>query len=191
MRTLTLLAAAGFVAFSGPAFANDFAVELKSLAESRIKEIAATPDLVAAIKAQNVTTGGYDQARVDELDKTWRAEADAVDQPMIDAVLNSPASAILTAAREGSEGLFTEIFVMDAKGLNVAQSDPTSDYWQGDEDKWLETYAKGVGMVHVGDLEQDDSTQTLQSQVSMTIADPETGAAIGAITVGVNVDLLP
>jgi hypothetical protein len=191
MRTLSILFAAGLVVAAAPAFANDFASELKALAESRIKAIATSPEVIAAVKAQNATTGGYDQARIDELDKTWRAETEAVDQPMIDSVLNSPVSAVLTAARESSEGLFTEVFVMDAKGLNVAQSDPTSDYWQGDEDKWLETYAKGVGMVHVGDLEQDESTQTLQSQVSMTITDPDSNAAIGAITVGVNVDLLP
>ncbi len=37
----------------------------------------------------------------------------------------------------------TEVFVMDARGLNVAASDVTSDYWQGDEEKFSETFPKG------------------------------------------------
>ena len=86
--------------------------------------------------------------------------------------------------------MFTEIFAMDDKGLNVAQSDVTSDYWQGDEDKWQQTYLVGAGAVHISEVELDDSTQTYQSQVSVTVVDPETNAPIGAITFGINVDAL-
>jgi hypothetical protein len=45
--------------------------------------------------------------------------------------------------------MITEMFVMDAKGLNVGQSDVTSDYWQGDEAKWQKTYGAGPGVVFV------------------------------------------
>lgn len=181
-----------FVAFlaaaTGPAAANDFEPELRALAESRISEIAQSPELVAAIKAQNLETAAFDQARIDELDKTWRAEAESASQPMIDKVLSTSVSSWLAGQREASDGLFTEIFVMDAKGLNVAQSDPTSDYWQGDEDKWQQTFGAGPGAVHISELEQDESTQALQSQVSVAVVDPDTGAAIGAVTFGVNVE---
>jgi hypothetical protein len=43
--------------------------------------------------------------------------------------------------------------------------------------------------IFVDEAEKDESTQMLQSQVSMTIAD-ETGAPIGAITVGINLNAL-
>ena len=36
----------------------------------------------------------------------------------------------------------------------------------------------------------DESTQTLQAQVSVTIVDPETHQVIGAVTIGVNVEEL-
>ena len=36
----------------------------------------------------------------------------------------------------------------DNKGLNVGQSDVTSDYWQGDEAKWKKSYKMGAGAVH-------------------------------------------
>ncbi|MBG6146550.1 hypothetical protein IWQ48_003353 [Labrenzia sp. EL_13] len=181
--------AIGFL-FAGAASANEFESELKTLATGKIAEIASSSEVVAAIKAQNGETGSFDQAKIDELDKTWRAEAEAVDQPMIDAILDKPLSGYLAEVQEGSDGLFTEIFVMDGKGLNVGQSDVTSDYWQGDEAKWKDTYSAGKGAVHISELEEDDSTQTLQSQVSVTVVDPASGEAIGAVTFGVNVENL-
>ena len=96
----------------------------------------------------------------------------------------------LRERKDASQGTFTEIFVMDAKGLNVGQSDVTSDYWQGDEAKWQDTYSNGKGAVHISELEEDDSTQTLQSQVSVTVVDPDSGEAIGAVTFRVNVENL-
>lgn len=160
------------------------------MAGGQIAEIAGSADVIAAVKAQNGETAGYDQAKIDELDKTWRAETEAVDQPMIDSVLDNPLSGYLAEVQDASDGLFTEIFVMDAKGLNVGQSDVTSDYWQGDEAKWQDTFGAGAGSVHVSELEQDDSTQLLQSQVSVTVVDPDSGDVIGAVTFGVNVENL-
>lgn len=178
------------VLMSASAFANDFKDELTALAKGPITEIVQAAEVVEAIKAQNAETAGYDQAKIDELDKTWRAEAEASDQPMIDKVLDNALSGYLLAAQDASGGKYTEIFVMDAKGLNVGQSEVTSDYWQGDEAKWQQTFLVGPGAVHISDLEKDDSTQMLQAQVSVSIVDPATNEVIGAVTFGVNVDKL-
>ncbi|GAB2183983.1 hypothetical protein LAB1_12920 [Roseibium sp. LAB1] len=189
MKNLVRTAAVFFL-LTGGAVANEFESELKDLASGKIAEIAAAAEVVSAVKEQNGVTGSYDQAKIDELDGKWREEAEAVDQPMIDEVLDKPLSVYLANVQESSGGLFTEIFVMDAKGLNVGQSDVTSDFWQGDEAKWQETFLVGKGAVHISELEQDDSTQTLQSQVSIPVLDPDSGAVIGAVTFGVNVDNL-
>ncbi len=186
MRILSS-AALAIMLTTGAAYANDFQKELEELASGRIAEIAGSAEVIAAVNAQNGKTAGYDQAKIDELDKTWRAEADATDQPMIDEILENDLSGYLADAQSASDGLFTEIFVMDGKGLNVGQSDVTSDYWQGDEAKWKETFLKGKGAVHIGDLEEDESTQQLQSQVSVSVTDPASGETIGAVTFGVNV----
>ncbi|GAB4577218.1 MAG: hypothetical protein Tsb0019_05450 [Roseibium sp.] len=172
------------------ASANEFETELKELAAGKIAAIVTAEEVVAAVKAQNSVTAGYDQAKIDELDKTWRAEADAIDQPMIDKVMENPLSVYLAEVQETNDGLFTEIFVMDAKGLNVGQSEVTSDYWQGDEDKWQKTYSVGAAGLHISEIEEDDSTQILQSQVSVPVVDPASGEVIGAATFGVNVDNL-
>ena len=148
------------------------------------------PIVVSAIKEQNAKTGGLDQAAIDKLDKDWRAQATAADKPFVNELLARELSKFLMEKKEGSQGMITEMFVMDAKGLNVGQSDVTSDYWQGDEAKWQKTYGAGAGVVFVDEVEEDESTQALQSQASVTISDPETGEPIGAITVGINLDML-
>ena len=190
MKFYGVVASIALFATTGLAQANPFESELTALANGKIAEIASSDVIIDAVKARNAEVAGYDQAKIDELDKAWRAQTDAADQPMIDAALDSDASGFLMDTQDASDGLFTEIFVMDAKGLNVGQSDVTSDYWQGDEAKWQQTYQVGPGAVHISDLEEDDSTQTVQSQVSVTVIDPATGGAIGAVTFGVNVDKL-
>ena len=87
-------------------------------------------------------------------------------------------------------GQITEIFVMDSVGLNVAASDITSDFWQGDEAKFTETYGRGPGSIHISDIELDESTQRYQGQISVTIVDPSNGLAVGAMTIGVDADSL-
>lgn len=168
---------------------NEFAEPLTALAQGEIKQIAANPTLVAAIEAQNSVTGAYDQAKIDELDKQWRAEVDAASKPLIDATLANEASAYLAKVQEDSAGKFTEIFATDAKGLNAAQSTVTSDYWQGDEDKFTKSFGAGADAVFLGEVEQDESTQTFQSQVSVTVVDAS-GAPIGSITFGIDLSTL-
>jgi hypothetical protein len=190
MRNLTALVAAAGIVFAltaVPAQA-DQAAALKAMAKSKIITWAQDPKVVAAIKAQNTKHASLDQASIIKLDKQWRAETSASSKPMINGILSNDLSAFLKGVKGKNGALFTEIFVMDNKGLNVGQSDITSDYWQGDEAKWKKSYGAGMGAVHVGKIKQDESTQKFQSQVSVAISDG--GKVIGAVTVGINVDEL-
>lgn len=170
--------------------ANEFSPQLNELANSKIDTLISLPALIDAVKAQNIKHANLSQTEIDSLDKQWRAEVNGATSPLIDDVLGNSLSSSLAQVQEESDGLYTEIFVMDNKGLNVGQSAVTSDYWQGDEDKWQQTYLKGAKAVHISEVEEDESTQTFQSQVSYSITDPASGSVIGAITVGVNVEEL-
>ena len=145
--------------------------------------------LVAAIEAQNAENGGMSEADIVALDKKWRAEVGSSATPTIDPVLTGAVADLLRTYRDDSAGLFTEIFVMDSVGLNVAASDTTSDYWQGDEAKWQQSYATGAQGIHISDVDLDESTQIYQAQVSVAITDGA-GSPIGAATFGVNVENL-
>lgn len=182
----TLTTAAMLLGLAGTVHANEYAPAMQSYLDTEIRSWAGSDQIVAAINAQNASTSGYDQSMIDQMDTQWRAEVGTSDTPTITPVLQSTVADFLRARVQDSGGRITEVFIMDAQGLNVAASSVTSDYWQGDEAKHAETYGRGADAVHLGDIEFDESTDSYQGQISLTIADPSTGQAIGAMTVGVD-----
>ena len=190
-RSLILgVAAAALSAIATVSFADD--AEIKAKAEdytkSEVAKWVADADVVAALNAANASNAAFDQGKIDSLDQQWRAEVGAAAHPLIDQVMGSSASAKAKGWCDGSGGVVTEIILMDNKGLNVGICDATSDYWQGDEPKYQNTYTKGAGAVFVDDVEQDSSTQKFQVQASMTVVDPASGQPIGVITVGLDAE---
>lgn len=170
--------------------ADQYTEVMSTYARDHVLTWASDPSLIAAIRAQNLRTQALPQSEIDEMDRRWRQEVGGADRPTVDPVLQNPAAQFLRDRIAASEGVMTEVFIMDSRGLNVAASDATSDYWQGDEAKFTETFNQGASAVHIGDIELDESTQTYQGQVSVAISDPETGAVIGAMTVGLNAEML-
>lgn len=177
---------AGSLSVAPAANANDIpdavVAELRSMMVSNVSLIS--------LAAQNQRLAGLDQARIDALDKQWRAEAESDNQPLIAQLMGNPLSSYLIRKKAESNGLFAELFVFDAAGMNVGQSSVTSDYWQGDEDKYLKTFAVGPDAVFVDAIEYNDETRQRRRQVNFTIVDPETGESIGGATVEINVDEL-
>ena len=167
-----------------------YRVALNAYAENELSKWLTNETLIEAIKAQNVAHASLGQDDIDALDQTWRAEAKADGGDLINDLIGRPASAWLRDNQNATAGFVTEVFAMDNLGLNVAQSVVTSDYWQGDEAKWKQTYGNGSGQMHVSEVELDESTGAYQTQVSLPIHDPETDEMIGAITFGINIQSL-
>lgn len=167
---------------------GEYADEVEALAQGELQEWITDPVFVFAIREQNELFASMTPQEIEILDKAWIAENGR--GPMIFDLLDRQGSIILRDRREMSQGVITEIILMDKYGLNVAISDPTTDYYQGDEAKYQETYLLGPEAVHVSEVEFDESTQKEQTQVSLTIVDPDTGEPIGAVTFGVDLQVL-
>jgi hypothetical protein len=182
----TILAAA----VCAPAAAGTLETAMTRLAETELKLWIRHPTIVDAIRAQNIRSRPLTLDEILALDRQWRAETISVSKPMIQALMANALSSFLTQKKRTGDGLYTEIFVMDNKGLNVGQSDVTSDYWQGDEEMWQKTFLVGRGAIHIGPTQRDKSTRVLQSQLTLPVPDPVTGTAIGAITFGIDVSRL-
>jgi hypothetical protein len=155
---------------------------------SSIRDILQRPVVLISVRAQNRIYKDLAQADIDRLDKDWRAEREAEDQPLIASVMSSPLSTFLTLVQAQNQGLFSEIFVMDRNGLNVGQGAVTSDYWQGDEAKFQKTYSVGPEAVFIDEPELNEEFGTWRVQVNMTISDA--GEKIGAATFEVNLNEL-
>ncbi|MEL6204440.1 MAG: hypothetical protein AAFR47_03895 [Pseudomonadota bacterium] len=187
LRSATLLAA---LVFAGAAPAGEYDAAMQSYLENQVRAWANDPVIVEAILAQNGRTADLPQSEIDALDTAWRGEVGAASTPTITPVLDNAASDFLRARVAEAGGAITEAFAVDARGLNVAASSVTSDYWQGDEAKFTETFPNGPAGVHFGEVEFDESSQSYQGQISLTITDPASGQPIGAMTIGVNAEFL-
>ena len=155
--------------------------KVKTLATSKLKALGNDPTIVAAVKAANAEGRTLDQIKT--RDAEWQ-KTPGIDANM-KALMDNTCGKYLHKLQTELPYL-AEVFVMDNQGANVAMSDKTSDYWQGDEPKWQDSYKGGAGAVHISDVKFDDSTQTYTVQVSVPVMDA--GHAIGAVTFGVDID---
>ena len=178
--------AATILAAANAANADEYEGAMRAYFESDIKGWVGADEIVDAIRAQNAETEALSQDEIDALDARWRDEVGKDVTPTVTPVIDNALAAMLRDRVAASSGSVTEILIMDARGLNVAASATTSDYWQGDEAKYQETYLKGADAVHFGEVEFDESTQAYQGQISLPVVDSETGEPVGAITVAVN-----
>ncbi|WP_283194759.1 hypothetical protein [Rhizobium sp. AN80A] len=162
---------------------------VREYVDALVKPMINKPMVLAAIKSQNLKFGDVSATDIQVLDNSYRSEIKSGQWQMVTRLLNNPVSRYLKSKQDDSQGTIVEIFVTDRNGLNVAQSVPTTDYWQGDENKFLKTFARNSDEVFIDRASRDDATQLLQTQASFTIRD-ESGEAIGSATVTIAIDAL-
>lgn len=150
-------------------------------AENELAEFASSEQIVELIQAQNSIGMTLDEIKA--IDKNWR-EYDGINRFMMDTISND--CALLLWNFQLDHRYILEIFAMDNQGANVGQTNKTSDYWQGDEAKFKESYRNGKGAVHYGEPEYDESVDQLIVQVSVPVMTES--QAVGAITFGISLD---
>jgi hypothetical protein len=147
----------------------------------RLRRLAEDPAVVRAIRAQNALR--VPLTDIQRLDADWMATPALT--PLKQRVLNAPCTGALLRLREHLGPAMAEAFAMDDQGALVCASRRTSDYWQGDEDKWRLTYARGQGGPELREAPFfDESSQAYVLQVSLPVRDGT--RVIGALTVGLS-----
>jgi len=182
-KTIVLaILCAAVLMISAPIHASEKAPgKVIDLANTEIVKIGVDPVIVEAVKAENAKN--KTMLQIQELDKKWMATPGVDD--FMKALMDSECGKQLQTIQK-STAYYAEIFVMDNQGANVAMTDKTSDYWQGDEAKFTESYKGGQGGIHISDVEFDDSTQVYVVKVSVPVKDGD--QVIGAVTVGMDIE---
>ena len=136
--------------------------------------------IVDAVRAQNAKN--LPLAEIQRMDEQWLAgkAAPLVKQKTTGACADELRKLI------GVDGRYSETFVMDDQGALVCASQPTTDFWQGDEPKWTKIFTEGKPFIDRPRL--DDSAHSRLAQISLPIVDG--GKTIGVITVGIAIDKL-
>ncbi len=185
MRFSLLVGFAGAVLSVSSAMAQT-AIPNSDALVAQIRKALANEIVTLSVSNQNKRLAGIDPQTITQLDNRWVSESASTSKPLIAATLSNPLSTYLTRIQAHSVGLYTEIFVMDAVGLNVGQSNFTSDYWQGDEAKWQKTYLAGPQAVFIDEAEWHEDSGTWRAQVNLSISDAAGAQAIGAATFEIN-----
>jgi hypothetical protein len=152
------------------------------LSQGDFAALGRDPVVVAAVKAQNAQ--GLTLEKIKEHDARWMAAAGVAD--FMKVLMDSEAGRHLIAWK-AAHPYVSEVFVTDNLGANVAMTEKTSDYWQGDEKKFTECF-KGGGEIYLGPMTFDESTQTYSIQVSVPVLEGDT--LIGTACIGVDVEKL-
>jgi hypothetical protein len=173
---------AGFLLAGGVAFAGESApAELVEYAETTLSTLGMENIIVNAVNTANAK--GKTLSQIKEMDDQWKNTAGVTDY--MEAIMESECGQFLVDYLNEYD-FIAEIFVMDNQGANVAMTDKTSDYWQGDEAKFTESFDAGSGALFIDEVEFDDSVQSYCVQISFPVRDG--GKVIGAITIGVDID---
>lgn len=148
----------------------------------RLEALATKSRLVSAVVEQN--NQHLSLKKIKKRDEQWINSDE--NHPLKKSMSQGRAGISLRKVITTKGDVYNEAFLTDNQGANVAAFPLTSDYWQGDEDKWIKCFNNGNGQVYVGKVELDASTNTKAVQISVPVIDA--GKTIGVLVVGVKLD---
>jgi hypothetical protein len=146
--------------------------------------MAYNPVIIRAVEAQN--SQQIPLTEIKKRDEIWK-NAEGSSNALIREITKNEVARYFQR-RVDNNSAIDEVFLTDNQGANVAAYPPTSDYWQGDEDKWSLSFNDGNGKVFIGPLELDASTNKTQVQISSPIVSNQ--QTIGVLILGVSVDYI-
>ncbi|MEE2024155.1 cellulose-binding family II protein [Alkalimonas mucilaginosa] len=146
--------------------------------------LASQQHLLDAVQASNQQPMA--QSKLMQLDQQWMDEVEQMQPQLGQQMLQQPLSQYLLHWQQQQQGLVTELILTDQQGKNVAISAITSDYWQGNEAKFLNVYQQATPYF-LDAVVFDASTQRFQVQLSIAVSDSN-NQHIGVLTLGIDVE---
>ncbi len=126
-----------------------------------------------AVQRANVRDRDITLAQIEELDREWRKPGLEIARKLTDKDCNESLTLF-----QNTYGAFAEIFVTNVHGLNVCETNKTTDYYQADEDWWQRTFTRGLSQRQSA-LEFDESAGVFAVPVYVPVRDPSSGDVIG------------
>lgn len=162
----------------------------------QVRELVSTTQMLdAALAASNQRLGAIDSAEraalIAQLDAEWRTGSAAAGAlpPVILAVEAEPLSALLRDKvdffrQETGFPVFGEVFVTNRFGVNVAETQITSDFRQDDEAWWQAGSSQPLWLSPVG---FDDSSGVFSIDFAARVIDRD-GALLGVLKAVLNIE---
>ncbi len=142
-----------------------------------IQKWATSPEIIASIKEQNSQNIPLDEIK--KIDHEWQ---DGGQNKLASRLQYSKAGRFLKNKILSNSRLYAEAFLCDRQGAVVGEYPRTTDYWQGDEAKFIDSFNNGDGKIIYGHPQYDQSTKTFTVQISIPVFDKS--ETIGVLIVG-------
>ncbi|EAT12063.1 hypothetical protein HF888_04535 [Bermanella marisrubri] len=149
--------------------------DLEPVIESLTK-FARSNEVISWLKANDST---FNLPDILQIDREWNSKPD-IENQFFDPEVQNQIAVFMSENR-----LFVEIILIGRNGETLAAIPKTSDYWQGDEDKFIQVMAYHRN--YIGPLKWDESTQTISAHVSIPVTHKD--ETIGVITGGIEATL--
>lgn len=153
--------------------------KVKAFTAEKLLPVCVNSVIVAEVTAQNARNVPLDEIK--QIDEAWKTAEEEL--PIHEEKVSNKCAAELIRLLKDIPAV-TEVFVMDNQGANVGQNTLTSDYWQGDEAKWQNSFKNGKGGVEFGEQEFDKSANSVIQQISLPVIS-QNGTVIGAVCFGI------
>ena len=156
-----------------------YSPELERVLENKmvlLSKLLQEPEVIQYILKVNSQYSEIEAEKLFAIDKYWDSIEDS--DPLLQLYSTNKVAYRLKQLQSREPG-FSEIFVTDRHGFNVAQTNKTSDIYQADEEWWQQAFNDGEGKSYAGLIEFDESSLTTGISVYVPVKDPVTGEVIG------------
>lgn len=140
-----------------------------------------TPQIIQAVLAHNAKNLQHEI--ILQRDKEWKNTTDLT--PFMFSLMSNQCAYELFYLTNRHR-FIREAFVMGKQGALVCLTHKTSDYWQGDEAKFIKSFAQGQGAFYYAEQAYDESIDELAQQISIPIK--HENQVIGVITFTIGLD---
>jgi hypothetical protein len=162
---------------------------VKNYVASTVQPWINEPTITSAVVAQNSAFAAVSQADIAGFAREWRSETSRGGGPLTEEIMSRRLSRFLRGKLSASQGIVSEIRVLDNHGISVGMSDLGGEYWQGDKGRFVRTYGADRRGWLVEPPERDESNTLMNVQASIALRDGS-GNRIGALTVTLSLDAL-
>lgn len=146
------------------------------------KKVAQDPELISTLELHAKNLATLDQILKKDYQWISTPNSERKDIKFDDNETNK----VLEKLRK-EQPIISELIVTDANGATLYASPPPTDYWQGDEAKFIQPALRHD--YHIGPAEFDSSSHVFQAQVSLPIFDSTGKVFIGVLITGIEIPL--
>lgn len=171
---------------SGYKLSSSESARIKMILKPLVDQIAKSSEIEKALDhIRNLTSRS--KADLEQIDNDWREASKKGETSFMDRYLLTKANKYLHEILARNNSVLSEVIVVNNKGYNVAVEPMTSDFWQGDESKFLKAIILKPGEFFEDLIVYDASSHKFAVQFSTPFFNDE-GHLMGVITLGVDVD---